>query len=69
MLRCKQAFFVSPTLLIPAGALVADDDPIVKGREAMFEPAAPTVSTRGVEEATANPGEKRTTTRKAKASE
>lgn len=71
LLRVKAAFAVG-VVVVPTGAIVAADDPIVAGRESLFAPVAPTFSSPArrtspapvVEEATAVPGEKRTTTRR-----
>ncbi|RSS59789.1 hypothetical protein [Streptomyces sp. WAC01280] len=75
--RCKAAFAAningSPHMFT-VGQLVADDHPVIKGREALFEDAETYVSDRTasrVEQATAAPGEKRSvgrgTARKAEA--
>ena len=46
--------------VIPVGHLVEDGDPLLNGRTHLFEPVEAHVSRqRGVEEATATPGEKR----------
>ncbi len=62
ILRARAAFFAAGRVVRP-GDIVSDSDPIVTGREALFE----TVTEPGVEEATARPGEKRSTTRPKKA--
>lgn len=62
MLRANTSFFVG-TRLVSAGELVSPSDPIVAGREALFDQVAP-ISV--VEEATAVPGVKRATKRVAK---
>lgn len=62
MLRATQTFFVGQRG-VRVGDLVDPKDPIVKGREALFEQAdAPT----RVESASAAPGEKRAVKRLAK---
>lgn len=66
MLRAKETFFTTANLMVTAGDLVADKDPIVKGREHLFEPVESAVKPSSVESATANPGEARTVTRVAK---
>ncbi|WP_435643366.1 hypothetical protein ACR9VJ_18130 [Streptomyces sp. H49] len=64
-LRCKQslsAYVDGRPRVVRAGALVQDDDPIVKNREHLFEPVDAYLAKQspvGVEEATAAPGEKR----------
>lgn len=63
-LRCKKSFaaYVNGTpRVVKVGALVADDDPIVKGREASFESVDAHLSARKqqVEQATADPGQPR----------
>lgn len=68
LLRVK-ASFVDGWRVVPRGAIVDSSDPIVKGRDSLFEPVAATYSTVPasapvepvVEQATAAPGEKRTT--------
>jgi hypothetical protein len=42
MLRAKQSFLASPRRFVSAGDVLDDKDPIVKGREALFEPVAVT---------------------------
>lgn len=66
--RCKAAFAVfvngSPRMLNP-GVLVDESDPIVKSHPHFFEDVETYVSDRAgerVEQATAEPGEKRTVT-------
>lgn len=71
VLRATQAFAADDSRGIPRvftpGALVKDDDPIVKGREHLFESVEATVEkSSSVERATAAPGEKRTLTTPAK---
>jgi len=61
MLRALTTFHANGRT-VPANAIVDPKDPIVKGREALFAPVAPTVG--GVEQATAEPGEKRTVSRR-----
>ncbi len=46
------------------GRLVDENDPVVKGREAHFEPAEAAASRVRVESATAAPGERRTRSRR-----
>lgn len=62
MLRANTSFFVGARL-VAAGELVAPTDPIVAGREALFDRVD---SSPVVEEATAVPGVKRTTKRTAR---
>jgi hypothetical protein len=60
MLRARETFHANGRLVV-AGGEVDEKDPIVSGREHLFEPAGPVV-----EQATAAPGEKRAVrTRKA----
>lgn len=74
--RCKASFtmFVggSPRI-VNAGDLVDKNDPVIKGREALFEDVETYVSDRTpapVEQATAAPGERRDVrSRRSKASE
>lgn len=67
-LRCKEPFSCDINGVprtIAAGALVDSADPIVVGREALFESVDAFVSRQArVEEATAEPGEKRSLTRR-----
>lgn len=73
LLRVKASFAVG-WRVVPRGALVDAADPIVKGRESLFEPVVATYSTVPasapvepvVEQATAAPGEKRTTPTRAR---
>ncbi|MEU0458603.1 hypothetical protein ABZ322_37835 [Streptomyces sp. NPDC006129] len=63
-LRCKKGFsaYVGGTpRVVRAGALVAEDDPIVNGRESLFESVDQHLAARAtrVEQATADPGENR----------
>lgn len=64
VLRCTSAFAVFngnvPRVLRP-GDLVVDDDPAVKGRETYFEPVEASAERHSVrvEQATAEPGERR----------
>lgn len=77
LLRVKATFaLLGPaTRMVRKGTIVAASDPVVKGREHLFEVVAPTPAASApshsapvVEAATAAPGEKRTVTpRKAKA--
>lgn len=60
MLQATTSFFVDHRL-VAKGEIVDNADPIVKGREALFAPVAPT---HPVEQATAAPGEKRTATKR-----
>jgi hypothetical protein len=56
------AFIDGRTVLVQPGQLVDADDPILKGRENLFnefEPNTRSYSTAKVEQATAAPGEKR----------
>jgi hypothetical protein len=55
MLRALTSFHAQR--FIAAGDLVDDDDPVVAGREHLFEEAS--VTNRPIEQATAEPGEKR----------
>lgn len=60
--RAKQSFWAGkPPRMVHAGDLVADNDPIVKGREHLFEDAGAYVQreARRVEQATSAPGERR----------
>jgi hypothetical protein len=59
MLKANTSFFADGRL-VNVGELVAATDPIVKGREVLFDRTGDTV----VEEATAVPGVKRTTKRR-----
>lgn len=75
--RCKAAFsgYVDGQVrMVTVGALLDESDPIIKGREALFEDVDTYVETRRsdaaatrlqspVERATAEPGEKRTVSR------
>ena len=66
-LRCVVPF-ATATRVVPNGALVDSDDPIVKGREHLFRPVPAKGAAPVVEQATAAPGEQRSTTpRKARA--
>lgn len=61
-LRARESFFAfvkGISRQIRAGELVKNNDPVVKGREALFTDA----SESPVEQATAAPGEKRTVAR------
>lgn len=62
MLRALISFAAPGGRFVNAGDIVNRLDPVVKGREALFEPV-----TDAVEQATAAPGEKRTVTRARKA--
>ncbi|WP_236241158.1 hypothetical protein [Streptomyces sp. CC228A] len=66
--RCKASFAVmvnGAPRVIPAGQLVDESDPVVKGREANFEDVETYVTDKAarraplVERATAEPGERR----------
>ena len=62
--RCKASFAVSVNgvpRMVTAGQLVEASDPVIKGREHLFEDAETYVSDRApkVEQATAEPGERR----------
>lgn len=67
VLRCTEGFAYTDRKtgaprVVRSGDLVDAKDPVVKGRESMFEPVEATVdraSDRSVEQATAAPGEKR----------
>lgn len=63
-LRSKKSFATygpGGPRVVKAGQLVADDDPIVKGRESAFESVDAHLARRPkVEQATADPGEPRT---------
>lgn len=67
--RCKTSFAVvtgGTPRVVRVGALVEDTDPVLKGRENLFEDAEAFVSAqtaRRVEQATARPGERRSITR------
>lgn len=61
ILRATTTFQVGGRRRINAGQLFSSDDPIVSGREALFEPVEDGVT---VEQATAAPGEKRSTRRR-----
>lgn len=69
-LRCKEAFAAytdGVPRVVGAGELVDTDDPIIEGREHMFEPIDTYMSRRGGgqdETATAAPGEARTVTKR-----
>lgn len=69
--RCKAAFAVSVNgvpRMVTVGQLVDASDPVIKGREALFEDVETHVSEKAarpapqVERATAEPGEKRSVT-------
>jgi hypothetical protein len=70
--RCKTSFAASVgggvPRVIKAGALVQDDDPIIKGREHLFEDVDTFVQKRRarVEAATAEPGAQRSLSKPAK---
>jgi hypothetical protein len=73
VLRCLAPFALTEKSgverVVSAGDLVDSTDPVVKGREDLFEPVETTVARtkeRGVEKATASPGEKRTAAKPAK---
>lgn len=64
LFRARQAFATilgDRTILVQPGTVVAAGDPILKGRESLFEPFAPDIRdfSGRVEQATAAPGEKR----------
>lgn len=68
--RCRASFAVSVNgvpRMVTAGQLVEASDPVIKGREHLFEDAETYVSERApkVEQATAEPGEKRSVGRPA----
>lgn len=67
-LRCKEPFAVfidGVPHVVGAGQLVDSDDPVVQGREAMFEQVDTYMTRhRPVEQATAAPGEARTVTKR-----
>lgn len=63
MLRATTTFAVGHRV-VRSGTIVADDDPVVAGRETLFEPVAPVVDDTPIEVATARPGTKRSTRRK-----
>jgi len=72
-LRCKEPFSADikgVPRVVPAGQLLDSDDPIVKGREHLFEPVESFMASRvvevseSVETATAAPGEKRSVSRR-----
>ena len=65
LFSARQAFATTVdgvTVIIQPGQIVDDGDPILKGRESLFDDFAPKVRTyhgQRVEQATAAPGEKR----------
>lgn len=61
ILRCIEPFAGDDNRVVSAGSLVDSDDPIVKGREHLFEPVETYMSRRAgtTEQATAAPGEVR----------
>lgn len=63
VIRANTSFLVGQRW-VHAGDIVATDDPIVAGREHLFDSVD--VPTRVVEQATATPGEKRSTRRVSK---
>lgn len=64
ILRCTESFAGDDNRVVTAGSLVDADDPVVKGREHLFEPVETFMARRaGVEQATAAPGEVRTVKR------
>lgn len=64
VLRVKTPFALSARKVFTIGTLVDASDPIVKGRESLFEPVETAAArTASVEQATAAPGEKRTRSR------
>ena len=69
VLRAKTSFSVGnpdrTKHFVGEGTLVDSRDPIVKGREELFEPVEASVRS-FIEQATANPGEARSVTRVAK---
>lgn len=67
-LRAITSFAVPGQRIVNEGDLVDATDPIVKGREALFE-SSERVTSRPVEQATAAPGEKRTTRKQAPVAE
>jgi len=71
-LRCKEPFAADVDgipRVVPAGTLIDSSDPIVKGRDHLFEPIDVFMSSKApqVEQATAGPGEKRSLPRRGKA--
>ncbi|MGW0821830.1 hypothetical protein [Streptomyces sp. NPDC002845] len=68
--RCRSSFAATVggvPRVMRAGALVNDDDPVLKGREHLFEDVETYVQDRTrVEEATAEPGARRSLTRTVK---
>lgn len=71
--RCKQSFAAvvnGVPRVVAAGALVDSADPVMKGREALFDDVEAYMADKaprsGVEQATAGPGEKRSRTRPAR---
>lgn len=58
--------FAAGNRVYPAGSTVDAADPVVKGREGLFEAVPDAAESPVVEQATAAPGEKRTTTRRTK---
>lgn len=70
-LRCREPFAADMDgvqRVVPAGTLLDSSDPIVKGRENLFEPVDTFMARQSpdVEQATAAPGEKRSVGRPAK---
>lgn len=66
LVQCKQAFVGPNRTVVSVGRVLDASDPLVKGRESLFEPVE-AQPFGGVEQATAAPGEKRTTRRKSAA--
>lgn len=69
-LRCKESFAADVNgvqRVVTAGQLLDSADPIVKGRDSLFEPVETYIqrNTPPVEQATAAPGEKRAVKRAA----
>ncbi|MFD4258234.1 hypothetical protein ACFWR9_11535 [Streptomyces sp. NPDC058534] len=66
--RCKSSFATSVRgvpRVMKVGALVNDDDPVLKGREHLFEDVEAAVREAPVEDASAAPGRRRSLTRAA----
>lgn len=67
--RCKSSFATSVRgvpRVMKTGQLVTDDDPVLKGREHLFEDVEAAVRDVPVEDASAAPGRRRSLTRAAK---
>lgn len=58
LLRCTTTFHAPGNALVEEGALLDSSEPVVKGREHLFEPVGVDRGERPVEQATARPGSK-----------